>query len=454
MNFNLLSDHYKYTHHLQLPPGTEYMYSYLESRGGMFNETMFFGLQFFLKKLQDNPITKQDIDEMEELCMTIFGFNYFNKQGWKHIVDKHGGNLPLRIRAVPEGLVVPVSNCLVTMENTDPLVPWLVGFVETHLMQTWYPQTVATLSYQIKKLIDEYSQIAGERVSPFHLNDFGYRGVSSEESAMIGGAAHLVNFLGTDTIAGIIGLINNYGAKNTDSIGHSVMATEHSTTTIYTKDGEKQAYEHFLNTAPDEAILSVVADSYNIWNAINLFGGPLKKQILQRKGKLVIRPDSGDPVETTAQCLTMLNNHFPGGLTKNGYSLLDPHVGIIYGDGINYESIKKILSRVISMGFAPSNVVFGMGGGLLQQVNRDTQKFAFKCSAAKVGGQWRDVYKDPITDSGKRSKKGRLKLIKLPDGYHTVSENHPEKDVLETVFENGKITKLYTLDEVRKNANG
>ena len=259
--------------------------------------------------------------------------------------------------------------------------------------------------------------------------------------------AHLVNFLGTDTLHGIHYANQYYG----DAAGHSVMATEHSTTTIYSREGECDAYAHFLEACPEDQIISIVADSYDIWTALReMFGGTLKEKILARSGKTVIRPDSGDPVEVSIKVLKILEESFGTTINNAGYKQLPENIGVIYGDGINLNSLEKILKAVIQAGYAASNIVFGMGGGLLQQLDRDTHKFAFKCSAALRGETWVDVFKDPITDQGKKSKRGRMKLIQTEDGYRTVNQNEPGEDHLHIVYENGILIKEWTFEEVRQ----
>jgi len=455
-NMVLKSDAYKQTHWMQYPPGTENVYSYFESRGGLFPETMFFGLQYLLKRhLQGVVITQEMIEEADEECRKMFGQDYFNRKGWERILDEHGGRLPIEIRAVPEGMLVPNHNVLMTVVNTDPEVAFITNFVETMLVQTWYPATVATLSYNIKRLIAKYAAKTGEEVSPFHLNDFGFRGASSLESAGIGGMAHLVNFAGTDTVWGILYARKFYGAK--DFVGGSVMASEHSTMTSWGKENEAKAYRAILKACPENATVSVVSDSYDVINAVeNIHGGILKDYILSHDKKLVVRPDSGDPKEISRQVMDILWEKFGGTINQKGYKVLNPKVGEIYGDGINYNSIDGILHGIVDQGgFATSNIIFGMGGALLQQVHRDTQRFAFKASAVKVGGEWRDVFKAPKTDmAGKASKRGRLKLVRLADGTLATKrlEEGRLKDILVPVFRDGELLKEWTFDEVRARA--
>jgi nicotinamide phosphoribosyltransferase len=455
-NFILSTDYYKHTHHLQYPKNTKKVFSYVESRGGKFDSTLVFGLQMFLKKYLEGVVVEQwMIEEADEFLKKGFGFNYFNRKGWQRIVDIHGGKIPVKISSVDEGSVIPVKNAILTIENTDEELPWITNFVETMLLRAiWYPTTVATLSYNIKKLINEYCVATGCELSPFHLNDFGARGVSSKESAEIAGCAHLVNFLGTDTIEGVIAAKRYY---NADVCGYSVMASEHSTTTIYGKENEDKAYETFINNCPTSAILSLVIDSYDTENAVsNILGTQLKEKILNRTGKLVCRPDSGDPVEMSLKVVSILWDKFGGTVNDKGFKLLNPKVGCIYGDGININTIKDILDNLKEHGFAASNIVFGCGGGLLQAVDRDTMKFALKCSAANVNGEWIDVYKEPKTDSGKNSKRGRLKLVKVKGNYTTINNKNSMfsllKDELNVIFEDGNILKTITFDQIRNNA--
>lgn len=465
-NFILLSDAYKETHWLQYPQGTTKVYSYLESRGGKYSETLFFGLQMWLKKYFTGVVVEQwMIDEADSELKEVFGCDYFNREGWQHIVDVHGGQLPLKIKAVPEGTILGGKNVLVTVENTDPEVPWLTNFCETLLLQVWNTITVSTNSLMSKRVIQKWAEISSDTgVSPFHLNDFGFRGVSSVESAGLAGCAHLVNFAGTDTLIAINYAKRFYNA--TGLVGASVFASEHSTTTIYGRENELEAYRTFLTNC-SEGIASLVSDSYNIYEAIKMFGTELKELVLSRGsktgfGKLVVRPDSGDPVSMSLECVLLLDQYFGSTTNTKGYKVLNPKVGVIYGDGITTETIDLILENLVKNGYSTDNIVFGQGGALLQQVNRDTLKFAFKCCYAEINGKGVDVYKDPITDSGKKSKRGKLKLAKVtehfnPDNlplgtYVTVPEGSWVKDELVTVFENGELVKDWTFTEVRENA--
>jgi len=466
-NLILLADAYKYAHHKLYYPGTTQIYSYLESRGGMFNETVFFGLQYFLKEyLQGQAFTQQDLDEAEGFLPQVFGRDdVFDKSKFQYILDKYQGRLPVKIKAVAEGTAVPTGNVLMTIENTDPECFWLTNFLETLLMQVWYPCTVATLSNQIRKVVTRYfEETAAKGSEPaidFVLNDFGFRGVSSVESAKLGGAAHLLNFNGSDNLAGSGMAINYYNAKKV--YGLSIPATEHSICTLLGKEGELEVFRHVLRTFP-EGTIACVSDSYNIFKACEEYWGEeLKAEILNRKGTLVIRPDSGDPVMTLLKIFEILFNKFGYTVNEKGFKVLPPQVRVIQGDGVNYEAIKEIYLALKQNGISAENLALGMGGALLQKVDRDTQRFALKCSHAVINGKEVNVEKSPtemdvhgnITESFKKSKAGLLKLVKIDGVFKTVNQNEqPEyKDHLQTVFENGTIVKQISFEQVRDNLN-
>jgi len=466
-NFCIATDAYKLTHYRMLPPDVAFVYSYLESRGvsdkGVPAETLFFGLQILLEQLEGEVFTLEDIKEAKEFSKHLFGNDtYFNEQGWLDLYEAYGGKLPLRIKAVPEGTLVPSHNVLVTVENTDPKFPWLVGHIETLLLSyTWYPTTVATTSFGIKRLLRKYQLKTSDNESidalSFMLNDFGYRGVSSNESAGIGGAAHLVNFMGTDNLNGITYAQRYYDA--TLPVGMSVPASEHSATIAWGEENEAKAYKHFMESYP-EGLISIVSDSYDIHHTVKeIFGKELKYDILERNGTLVVRPDSGYPPTVTIQVLKELYRAFGGTTNGKGYIVLDPHVRVIYGDFIKYGMIDDILHAMDENGFAIDNIVFGMGGALLQQVNRDTFKFAFKSSAVQFKGKeneedWVAISKNPI-NSDKASKAGRFLLIKDADGFKTTPYNQlwEDKDVLQTVFFNGKIRNKQSFSEIKEQSN-
>lgn len=453
-NIILATDSYKISHHFQYPPKTTDVFSYFESRGGKFDKTVFFGLQYLLKKwMVGAVVTQEKIDEAKELFAAHFGSDkVFNAEGWEYILKNHGGKLPLRVRAVPEGTVVDYKNVLFTVENTDPECFWLTNWMESLLVQVWYPMTVATNSREQKRIIANYMNDTADNLDglPFKLHDFGFRGVSSVESAAIGGAAHLVNFMGTDTIAALTCLRDYYSAP---ICGFSIPASEHSTITTWGRDGERDALANMLTQFPT-GLVACVSDSYNIWTACGeIWGTALKDQVMQRAGKgtLVVRPDSGDPPEIVVKCLELLGSKFGTTTNTKGFKLLPPYIRLIQGDGINIEMLETILGAMKAFNWSADNCAFGSGGALLQKMHRDTQKCAYKCSFATVDGQNRDVYKEPVTDKAKKSKKGRLTLEKQGDKWVTMQEGSgkAENDQLVTVYENGELLVDYSLDQVR-----
>jgi len=450
-NIILNSDSYKYSQFNQYPANTTGIYSYIESRGGKYDETVFFGLQAFIKEYLTAPITQAMIDEAE-LIITAHG-EPFNRAGWEYILNVHAGYLPVRIRAVPEGTIVPVKNVLATIENTDPACYWLTSFLETALLRAiWYPTTVATNSREIKKLILDALEKTGDPTTiDFKLHDFGARGVSSLESAGIGGAAHLVNFMGTDTVEALLFARRYY---NADMAGFSIPAMEHSTVTSWGRENEVASYRNMIKqNAKPGGLIACVSDSYDIFKACELWGTELKQDVLDSGATVVIRPDSGDPATVVNDCLRILDKNFGHTVNAKGFKVLN-NVRVLQGDGITHQTIRSIIFTITMSGYSVDNVAFGQGGALLQIVNRDDQKFAMKCSAALVNGKWVDVFKDPITDAGKQSKKGRVTLYDNGQGKlfsDVINKDYP--DELVTVFENGDLIKEYTFDEVRANSN-
>jgi len=456
-NIITLTDSYKTSHYLQYPEGTETVYSYLESRGGLFDNTVFFGLQYFIKTYLHGQVVTLDKINRAERLIRAHGVP-FNRDGWVHIVNDHKGHLPVCIQAVPEGTVVDGHNVLMTVQNTCPKCFWLTNYLETLLLQVWYPTTVATLSREMKKVIanglNETGDVAG---LPFKLHDFGFRGVSSVESAKLGAAAHLINFMGTDTLPGLEMLLDNYFVNLDECPGFSIPASEHSTITSWGRDNEAKAMENMLDKYP-EGIVACVSDSYNIWEACSdIWGTQLKDKILNRNGTLVVRPDSGNPVEVVSKVILTLMDKFGFTVNDKGFKVLPPQIRVIQGDGITFESTKAIIAEMKRNQLSVDNTAFGMGGGLLQKVDRDTLKFAFKCSAAMVDGEWRDVYKQPVDEPFKKSKKGILKLVQNSDGSFRTIQLHEELETtsnkLKTVFLNGELVNQTNFNQVRERAH-
>lgn len=479
-NLVLLGDAYKYSHHKFYPDGMTKMGSYLESRGGKFNETVFYGLQWFMKQyLEGVAITREDVDEAYDYLGTVHGVfgreDVFDRTKFDYIVEHHGGRLPIKIKAVPEGSVVGVKNVLLYIENTDPKCSWLTNFLETLILQVWYPITVATLSREVKKIVNnawdettDFDSETKEFLMEYVLNDFGFRGVSSVQSAEIGGSAHLVNFRGSDTTAASRLICEYY---DTDTVyGQSVPATEHSIMTLLGKEGEVDMMRRVLEKYPT-GIVACVSDTFGIMNAVkNLWGKELKAEILSRPNEpanqLVIRPDSGHVINTLIMVFDSLFETFGYTTNSKGFKVLPPQVRIIQGDGVNIDSIAGVYEMMKERKISAENIVFGMGGKLLQAgIDRDTQNFATKCCFSIIDGKEIDVAKSPIeidenfneVQSFKKSKSGQLKLVKDQDGsYYTLTSNdegfEEATDELVPVFENGKILKNYTFEQVRENA--
>jgi nicotinamide phosphoribosyltransferase len=456
-----MTDSYKASHWEQYPGDVSSMYSYFESRGGRYRSTVFFGLQYYLLRYLLRPITKAHVAEAARL-FAEHG-EPFNREGWEYLVDRYGGRFPVRIRAVPEGTVVPTSNVLFDIElvTPDPKIFWVVSWLETLLVQVWYPTTVASRSHYCKQLILEaLVQSSDDPLSEiqFKLHDFGARGGSSQETIRIGGAAHLVNFSSSDTVEGVRCANHYYFAP---MAAFSIPAAEHSTITMWGRDREEDAYANVVQKylidrqlPPGRPKLAAcVSDSYDIYNAVeNLWCGPRLHAMVKRSGgRLVIRPDSGNPAEVDLKCLQILDRKLGTRKNTKGFKVVPSYFGLIQGDGITDESLPEILHAIVSRGYSASNIGFGMGGGLLQQVHRDTQRFAFKCAAALRADAWVDVSKEPVTDSAKRSKKGHLALVRENGEYMTTAGPRND-DLLVPVYESGRVLVTYTLDEVRANS--
>lgn len=468
-NLLLCTDVYKLGHMEQYAPGTTKVYSYLCARKRGYN-VINFGLQYYLKKYLTKKIKTTDVTEFCDIYESILG-NIPNSTYNKIWSLQKLGYLPLKIKQVPEGMCIDSQNIMMSVTNTHPDFAWVVGFFESLLLKVWNTCTVATYSKKLKKLVESFANISCDDNShiPFSVHDFGYRGVSSEETAMLSGMAHLVNFYGTDTVSGVLGAKKYYNAK--DPVGLSVPASEHSVMCSFGPDNEFQAFEHMLNTYPT-GIVSIVSDTYNLWKVLSEFTPKLRDRILERDGKVVFRPDSGDqekiicgdPNGSTPEekkgALQLLADVFGYYTNQKGYRVLNSKVGLIYGDGFYFDKFYKVLSRMIKDNWASSNLVVGIGGLLLQNHSRDELGFSMKATYIERNGKPENIYKDPVTDPGKKSHKGLMRLDKLQSHggyyYHTTDEctwEDENKGILETVFENGRIVKEYSFEEVRNNTN-
>ncbi|MTH95008.1 nicotinate phosphoribosyltransferase [Roseibium sp. RKSG952] len=469
-------DSYKDSHFLMLPPGTEYVSSYIEARvGGKFNEVVVAGLQPFLDDYMEGSVIDQyDIDEAEELT-NEHGLP-FNRVGAEIMLNEYGGIAPLEIRSLPEGLVVPAGTPMVQAVNTDPRFAFLTSARETPLLRAvWYPSTVATYSREAKKVIwknlVETSDDPGGQIG-FKLHDFGARGTTCYEQSVLGGMAHLINFMGTDTKAAVRAVNYYYDeklrtAREMRSVkanfkefiaGYSVPASEHSVVTSWGPEKELEFCRHLLNQFPS-GIVSSVSDSYDLWDVIDrIWGEELKNDVEKRDGTIVIRPDSGDPVDVVIRVLKKLEAKFSSTMNSKGYRVLPPYIRVIQGDGIDIFIMGKILNAMKLAGFSGDNIVFGMGGGLLQKVNRDDARFAMKANAIRVDGKWQDVQKKPATDPSKASKAGRQEVLVTEMGdfvarrYASESEMSPN-NMLELRWRNGKRFNQHNFSSVRERAN-
>lgn len=457
-NLILLADSYKYSQFNQYPEGTEYVYSYIQSRGGEYDVGVFLGWQAFQRQYLSKPITLADIDEAEAI-ITAHG-EPFNRSGWEYIVEAHGGLLPLKVMSLQEGTKFdPRANVpLLTVVNTDAKCAWLTSFMETAILRAiWYPTTVASNSYASRQIIRDFLERTGDISGlDFKLHDFGARGVSSAESAGIGGLAHLaVGFMGTDTVSALLAARRYYDAG---MAGYSIPAMEHSTVTSWGRDREVDSYRNMLQQyGKPGALFAAVSDSYNIYEAVSkMWGGELRQEVLDSGAMLVVRPDSGTPHIVVLEVVKLLDQSFGSTVNAKGYKVLN-NARVMQGDGINTREIFRILQNLALSGYSADNVAFGQGGALLQQVNRDTMNFAMKCSAIRVNDIWRDVYKDPIGDSGKRSMRGRFNVVRetedFGDGLKAVSYSETGDNCLKVRFFNGEFRNETTFAEVRAAAS-
>lgn len=467
MNRNILlaTDVYKLGHMEFYPEGTEKIYSYLCARSNKkYDKSVFFGLQYYLMEYLSQKITPEHVKEFLYYRKSILGSNP------PGVVEKLTalGNLgywPISIKAVPEGSVVPVKNVLMTMTNTHKDFAWTVGFLESLILKVWNTSTVATSSLRFRHLFEKYAEETSDiqGLVPFQVHDFGYRGCSSEETAGLSGMAHLTSFLGTDTVIAVKAAKRYYKAK--EPTGLSVPATEHSVMCAFKRENEIHAFRRMLAQNPS-GIVSIVSDTYDLWNVLTNIAEELKPDILARDGKVVFRPDSGDPKlilcgdpaaaedsPSRLGAIRLLDKLFGHTVNSKGFKQLNPKVGLIYGDGMYFDRISSILAEMKAMGYASTNLVIGVGGILLQQHNRDDLGFAIKATFARVNGEDRQLFKDPITDPGKQSHKGYMVLEKCGDDYLTidkVDEAQEKGGLLEEVFRDGKLTKFQTFKDIRE----
>jgi nicotinamide phosphoribosyltransferase len=469
------TDSYKLSHHCQYVDGADAMASYIESRGGLYDVVVWFGLQLIIKEYLLQRLTHKQVDNIIAWVKIHMMGNVTDdlEIAFRAVVDEYDGKMPIRIRAADEGLVIPVKNVLAVIETTtpDPRLFTLVSYFETKLLRVWAPTTVATTSYHIRQVIlDALNKTSDDPLAEinFKLHDFGSRGGSSCETIAFNGAGHLVSFMGSDNTASI--MVTEIG-YNEPMAAFSIPASEHSTTTTHGRGGEAGLVSTmFDNYAKPEAIFATVADSYDVLSFIRDIAPTFKDRLIESGATWVIRPDSGDPIEMPIKTVIELEKVFGSTINSKKYKVLN-NVRVIQGDGIKPKDVATILNRLEELGYSASNMAFGMGGGLLQDNDRDTQKFSMKCSAVRVSGVWWDVYKNPAVydddwnvvdeESFKKSKAGRITLLRNPETGEYMSRREDEtsklfnagwEDMLHTVYENGEIVKEFTFAEVRNNA--
>ena len=469
------TDSYKFSHPAQYPDGADNMVSYIESRGGKYDEVVFFGLQLILKEYFMQPITEEQVRNLIEFEQEHMAGNVTSlfEKALMVVVDKYDGKLPIEIRAVEEGNVVPVGNVLVTITLTvnDPDVFFLVSYFETKLMRLWSTSTVATYSYHIRKIIQaglEKSSMDPESELPFKLNNFGSRGVSVCEASAFLSAAHLTCFQGSDSTIGAMVVKYAYGCE---MAAYNIPATEHSTTTAHGISRESDVIDKMFDSyAKPGAMFATVIDSYDAIRFIDVYGPKYRERLISSGAIWVFRPDSCDPVQMPLECVRRLESIFGSVTNQKGYKVLN-NVRVIQGDGIDADDVSEIINALHAEGYSLTNMAFGMGGSLLQKHNRDDQKFAQKCCAIRVNGEWRDVFKNPSvydekwnrvdSASFKKSKAGRLELMynTQTNTWETMKKDIADdndgkygwKRMLDVVYRNGDLVKDISFDTVRNN---
>jgi nicotinamide phosphoribosyltransferase len=482
MNPLLLTDGYKVDHRRQYPEETTLVYSNWtprKSRIENVDEVVFFGLQYFIKKyiIEDfeSSFFRQPKEEVvKKYARRINNYLGENQVGTKHIEDLHDlGYIPMVFKALPEGASVPVRVPMFTMYNTKPEFFWLTNYFETLLSAViWLPCNSATIARQYRKVLDRFAKETSSvpEFVNWQAHDFSMRGMGGVEAAVTSAAGHLLSFTGTDTIPAI-DFFEEYYNANSDKelIGGSVAATEHSVMCMGTTEGEFETFERLITKVYPKGIVSIVSDTWDLWKVLTDYLPRLKNNIVSREGKVVVRPDSGDPIhilcgnpygkteEERKGVIELLWDVFGGTINDKGYKELVPQIGAIYGDSITIERATKICEKLKEKGFASTNVVLGIGSFTYQYNTRDTFGFAMKATYGEVNGEGRAIFKDPITDDGtKKSAKGLMK-IELENGTYKlidqVSWDEEKKGELKEVFRDGKLLIDYSLAGIRKTIN-
>lgn len=478
MNPILLTDGYKVDHRRQYPTGTTLVYSNWtprKSRIDGVDEVVFFGLQYFIKKYILEDFETYFFNQPKEKVVKEYSRrinNYLgeNQVGTKHIEALHDlGYIPMVIKALPEGASVPMRVPMFTMYNTNPDFFWLTNYFETLLSAViWMPCTSATIAKQYRKILDKYA-VETSSVPEFvdwQGHDFSMRGMSGIEASVSSAAAHLLSFTGTDTIPAIDFLEKYYNANSDEElIGGSVSATEHSVMCMGTTEGELETFKRLICEVYPTGIVSIVSDTWDLWKVLTAYLPALKNEITNRTGKVVIRPDSGDPVDIICGnpngkneqeikgVIELLWDVFGGYVNEKGYKELIPQIGAIYGDSITLERAIQICEGLKAKGFASTNVVLGIGSFTYQYNTRDTFGFAMKATYGEVNGEGREIFKDPVTDDGtKKSAKGLIKIESRNGNYVLVDQVRwpiEKEGELKEVFRDGKLLIDQSLKEIR-----
>lgn len=479
MNPLVLTDGYKVDHRRQYPEGTTLVYSNWtprKSRIEAVDGVVFFGLQYFIKKyiLQDFKtyfFEKPKEEVVQKYARRINNYLGENQVGVSHIEALHDlGYIPMVFKALPEGVSVPIRTPMFTMYNTKPEFFWLTNYFETLLSAVvWMPCNSATIAKQYRIVLDKYAEETSSMLEfvDWQAHDFSMRGMAGIEAAVISAAGHLLSFTGTDTIPAIEFLEEYYNANSDkELIGGSVAATEHSVMCMGTTEGEFNTFKRLITEVYPKGIVSIVSDTWDLWKVLTDYLPRLKNEIVNREGKVVIRPDSGDPIyilcgnpngkseQERKGVVELLWDTFGGTTNEKGYKELIPQIGSIYGDSITIDRATQICEELKRKGFASTNVVLGIGSFTYQYNTRDTFGFAMKATYGEVNGEGRAIFKDPITDDGtKKSAKGLMK-IDLINGKYTLVDNVSWKEEnegeMKEVFRDGKLLVDYTLQDIRK----
>ncbi|PIB36045.1 nicotinate phosphoribosyltransferase [Reichenbachiella sp. 5M10] len=482
MNALLLTDGYKTGHHQQYPKGTEEVYSNWTPRSNKYapsgcEKVLSFGQQYVIQWLhdyfQDHFFSRPKSEVCEEIRkeLSLYLGTDYDVTHFEQLHDLQ--YLPIRVKSLPEGVEVPVRVPMLTVVNTEKEFYWVTNFLETILStMLWLPMTSASIALRYKRIFKQWASLTDPDnlgFVDFQGHDFSMRGMGGLQSAVASGMGHASVFLGSDTLPVISGLRQYYGAEG--FVVGSVNATEHSVMCAGTKDDEIGTFRYLMQTYPT-GILSVVSDTWDLWKVVTEYLPALKKEVLARDGKLVIRPDSGDPVDIicgesrtlggqTAMgrgVIEILWDVFGGTTNAQGFKVLDPHIGAIYGDSITTERAEQICQRLHDKGFASTNVVLGIGSFTYQFNTRDTYGFAMKATSVVVDGERREIFKDPITDDGvKKSAKGLVKIDRVDGEYvlvDQVTEAEEREGELRVIYENGRFEHSVTLQEIRDRVNG